>query len=152
MLFRETYPLVLPLASLPILHHIFTCSSGISVCVPVYWQQRPGISLQWKKYFSEQFGSQCSIVRNVERDESMPRFRFSHVLLTCLALLLCIVGTGAFLSHHIAYASAVQSDQPATPETSAISSDWTNFNLHHSRFNAGEQTISSHNVSRLTLA
>lgn len=104
MLFRETFPLVLPLDSLPILHHIFTCSSGISVCVPVYWQQQPGISLQWKKYFSEQFGSQCSIVRNVEKDESMPRFRFSHVLLTCLALLLCIVGTGAFLSHHIAYA------------------------------------------------
>jgi outer membrane protein assembly factor BamB len=78
----------------------------------------------------------------------------SHVfrLFAVLSLLTCFFGTFSLISHHMAFAKTVQHLSSGKPGTFSSNSNWTMFNVHHSRFNANETTLNPANVSKLALA
>ena len=80
--------------------------------------------------------------------------KHSHLfkLLSLLSLLTCFFGTASLLSGQAAFARAGQHNQPGVSRSTTTNSDWTMFDFHHSRFNANEQTLSTANVSHLSLA
>src|SRR2546421_3198793 len=73
-------------------------------------------------------------------------------LLSLLSLLTCFFGTASLLSSQAVFAKAGHNNQPGVSWSTTINSDWTMFDFHHSRFNANEQTLSTANVSHLSLA
>ncbi len=78
----------------------------------------------------------------------------SHLfkVFSLLALLACFLGTVSAISHHAVFAQTAQLTLSVGSRPAAASSDWTMFNVHHSRFNAGEKTLSPSNVSDLSRA
>ena len=80
--------------------------------------------------------------------------KHSHLfkLLPLLSFLTCFFGIASLLSSQAVFAKAGQHNQPGVSWSTVTNSDWTMFDFHHSRFNANEHTLSTANVSHLSLA